>query len=361
MNIQQKKLMAIAAVVLFHGTVITVMLAQHGCKSDATKPSDDNSATPMPPTPVAAVVPPAPAPANDGFVDPTRPPPETPVTPIPVAQFTEPLPPATHAPVMPAGIAPAPAPTPMTITYVVEPNDNLNRIAAKNKITVGQLLAANAPKVTRTTVLHPGDKLNIPNVAPAPAMTAPTTADAGNTYKVVARDSLSKIAAKFHTTVKALQELNGLKTTTIFEGQMLKVPEAGASTPEPATAPAPSTASASAASSTPVASDANTYTMKSGDTVAGVAKELHLSTSELMNVNGLTEAAARGLRPGHVLKLPAGASAPAPAASSATTSAPPPAVTVTAMPSSSTPPPVTMPVMAVPASTTGEPPVTPVQ
>jgi LysM repeat protein len=356
MNTQQKKLMALAAVVLFHGAVITVMLAQHGCKSDASKPSAEEAPAPVAPAAVAPT--PAPVAASDGFVEPTRPPPETPVTPVPVAQYSEPLPQLAPPPVEPVAAAPAsaptPAPSPMSITYVVQPRETLTSIARKNKITVDELVAANAPKVTRTSILLPGESLNIPNPAPASAAPAATAApaDTANMYKVVSGDNLTKIAIKNHTTVKAIEELNGLKSQSIRAGQLLKLPDASASAP---TASAPE--AGSAASTAAPASEGSTYVVKSGDTLDGIAHATHVTVAELMSLNNLTNATARNIRPGQVLKLPSGASAPeAPAPT-----APPPTVPVSAAPVSTAPPPVTMPVMAVPGNGTSAPPVTPVQ
>ena len=44
-------------------------------------------------------------------------------------------------------------------------------------------------------------------------------------YQVKTGDSLSVIAQKHHTTVKAISDLNNLKNNTIFPGQKLRIPE----------------------------------------------------------------------------------------------------------------------------------------
>ncbi len=365
MNTQHRKLLAIAAVILFHGVVITVMLAQHGCKSDgASAPGAADAPAPVPEPVVAAAATPAPMPAatSDGFVAPTRPPPETPVTPIPVAQFSEPLytpgpGPATvstPAPAAPAAATPsAPAAGP-TVTWIVSNKDSLYTIARKNGITVDELIAANAPKITRATILQPGMSLIIPSsktpsAAATAATAAPAAADSGNTYKVAAGDSLGKIAAKNHTTVKALKEINGLTSDSIRAGQMLKLPAAGA-------APAAATPSLPAA-------DENSYTVKSGDSLDKIARAVHVSSGELMALNGLTAETARLLRPGRVLKLPSGVHAPAAttAAMPTSTTLPPVTMPSTAMPAGASLPPVTMPASAMPVTGTGAPPMTPVQ
>ena len=47
---------------------------------------------------------------------------------------------------------------------------------------------------------------------------------AGQTYSVVAGDSLSKIALKFDTTINEIKELNHLSSDMIFVGQTLLIP-----------------------------------------------------------------------------------------------------------------------------------------
>jgi peptidoglycan endopeptidase LytE len=45
------------------------------------------------------------------------------------------------------------------------------------------------------------------------------------TYKVKSGDSLSTIAAKFHTTVSKIKKANGLRSDLIRIGQVLKIPK----------------------------------------------------------------------------------------------------------------------------------------
>ena len=81
------------------------------------------------------------------------------------------------------------------------------------------------------TKLQIGQKIHIPAPAApaAPAVTgaAPVeSASAGGeqTYTVKSGDNLTKIAAQFGTTIKALRAANGLKTDSIKVGQKLKIP-----------------------------------------------------------------------------------------------------------------------------------------
>lgn len=345
MNTQHKKLLAIAAVVALHAGVITLMLAQHGCKSGAQNSNPPASVTPAP----AAVTAPSPVAAADtGFYPPTQPAPEpapAPLpAPLPVAQFTEPLANITATP------APTPAPAP-TVTWKVASGDSLSSIARRNGITVNELVAANAPKVSIATPLSIGQVLTVPTHAAAPAATTAATTDANvRTYKVVAGDSLSKIASHNGTTAKALKDLNGLTSDNIREGEVLKLPaSAGGAAAGTVTASSPVSASTDAGG--------GTYVVQSGDTLGKIAVKVGVKTSELMTLNGFTDATARNLRPGQTLKLPATARAPAAASTTPAPTSPATVMPTTILAPSSAPVPVT----AFPATSGATPPpVTPI-
>jgi len=342
MNSQNQKHLAIAAVVALHVGVITLMLAQHGCKSGAQKAPAPVAASPTPaPAPVAA----APVVATDsenGFTAPTAPARETVIaaTPMPLAQLSEPLGSMSSTP------APAPAAAPMTVTWKVSKGDTLSSIAKKNGVTVDELIAANAPKVSRTSPLSLNQVLNVPTHAAAAS--APAAADSGTrTYKVVTGDTLSKVASKNGTTVKTLKELNGLTSDNIREGEILKLPaSAGGATPSVSAAAAP-VADASGA----------TYQVKSGDTLGKIATKVGVKTADLMAVNGFTDTTAKNIKPGQILKLPANAHAPDAAAATPAALTPSMVTPTTILSPSSTPVSVT----AVPVTATGTPPpVTPI-
>lgn len=143
------------------------------------------------------------------------------------------------------------------------------------------------------------DKYANGNGAPTPQPTpqpTPTPAPAaGGTYRVVSGDTLSGIAAKYGVSWQALQQMNGLPDPNrIYPGQTLKVPGGGSSP-----APAPS--------------GGNTYTVKSGDTLSGIAAQFGTSWQNLRDINGLPDA--NKIYPGQVLKVPGGSPAPQPAPS----------------------------------------------
>lgn len=89
------------------------------------------------------------------------------------------------------------------------------------------------------------------------------------TYKVKSGDTLSGIAQKFGTTTKTLQNLNGIKNADrINVGQVLKV-------------------KGTANKATPKIS---TYTVKSGDTLSGIAQKHGTTTKALQSLNGIKNA-----------------------------------------------------------------------
>jgi LysM repeat protein len=67
-----------------------------------------------------------------------------------------------------------------------------------------------------------------PSVSPTPEVTplaSATPTPAFTTYRVKTGDTLYDIAKAFHTTVSAIQKLNGLTSTNLHVGQVLKIPK----------------------------------------------------------------------------------------------------------------------------------------
>ena len=87
-------------------------------------------------------------------------------------------------------------------------------------------------------------------------------------HKVRRGESLSVIAARYGTTSRELVSLNGLKSKhRIRSGQTLRLPFAGVSIPE----------------------NAETYTVKNGDSLSVIASRASLSETKLMELNRLTD------------------------------------------------------------------------
>jgi len=164
----------------------------------------------------------------------------------------------------PAMVIPPPVIEPVATPgseYAVAKGDSLTTIAKAHHITLKELQAAN-PGVD-SKHLKIGQKLVIPASTGATSTTVTPTAvthaaDAGGeTYTVKSGDTLTTIAKKHGTTVKALQAANSLATTKIKVGQKLKLPVKAEAAPAPAPmavepTPAPAPLSIPAPAPTPV-------------------------------------------------------------------------------------------------------------
>jgi len=111
--------------------------------------------------------------------------------------------------------------------------------------------------------------------------TSPANAATG-THVVQSGDTLSGIAHRHHVSVSALCSANRLQRDAVLQiGQELKIP---------------------GAKEAPNADAASTYTVKSGDTLGGIAHRHQTTVSALTAANGMKRDAV--IRPGQVLKLP---------------------------------------------------------
>ncbi|WP_111719723.1 LysM peptidoglycan-binding domain-containing protein [Homoserinimonas sp. OAct 916] len=111
-------------------------------------------------------------------------------------------------------------------------------------------------------------------------------------YTVVAGDTVSEIADRFGLKTQAVLAANGLDSTSIiFPGQHLKL--AGGSAPAAK------------------ASTAKKYTVKSGDTMSGIAERTGSGLAALLAANGLV--ASSLIFPGQAIVVPGSQSSPAPA------------------------------------------------
>jgi LysM repeat protein len=160
-------------------------------------------------------------------------------------------------------------------------------------------------------VVSPPPPVLSPLAAVRPAVTA--TADWG-TYVVKDGDSLYTIAGRHHTTVRALVARNGLAdggrlTKHIHPGQKLRVPVSGATAAKAASASTPAPSSSAAREST----GTTTYTVRSGDTLIGIAQRHRTTARALAALNALS--VTKHIHPGQKLRVPVSGATAAKAAS----------------------------------------------
>src|SRR3990172_3307496 len=175
--------------------IMTALIAQ-GCKREQ---------------PVVYEEPPTPTPTFDTnlspVVDPGLPP-----EPVP----TNPLPPVVESP----------PPPPATTEYAVARGDSFYSIGKRLGLSMKAIADAN-PGVD-SAKLQIGQKLNLPAAPPpvAGGMAVPPGVDAGEgqIHVVKSGDNLTRIAAKYGTTVNALRAANNLRTDRILVGDKLKIP-----------------------------------------------------------------------------------------------------------------------------------------
>jgi LysM repeat protein len=134
-----------------------------------------------------------------------------------------------------ASQAPAPTPAPRVGgRYTIVRGDTISAIAGRFGVSTQSVLTANG--LSRSSIIYPGQTIAIPaaapSTAPAAAAAAPLAASApavGTSYRIVAGDTLSAIAARFGTTVAAIMAANSMGSSTIiYAGRTLTIPTGSA-------------------------------------------------------------------------------------------------------------------------------------
>ncbi len=107
--------------------------------------------------------------------------------------------------------------------YEVQRNDTLWDIARSFGTSVDALCSANG--LTPRSTIRPGQRLEIPSGGSPSATAAPAeNRQANTTYEVRRGDTLYDIARKFGISVSALRRANGLTSSRIYPGEVLRIP-----------------------------------------------------------------------------------------------------------------------------------------
>ena len=122
-----------------------------------------------------------------------------------------------------------------------------------------------------------------------PAAPAPTLF-----YRVKSGDTIARIAMAYGVTAEGIIDLNNVRQTGgIHVGEELQLPKGAAlAADDQPEAPKPASPRNSG----------NTYTVVHGDTLAGIARKLHVSREELLRLNNIEEP--KRLKIGLKLKVP---------------------------------------------------------
>lgn len=211
-------------------------------------------------------------------------------------------------------------------SYRVQTGDNLTRIAAQHGVSVSALMAANGLDRQSANKIRVGQELTIPSgsAAAQSGQAASGAAASGEAYTVRSGDTLGGIASRHGTTVAALRSANNISGDRILVGQKLRLPSGSSATTQQSGA-SPSAATHTAAP----AGEGGSYTVRSGETLGGIAARHGTTVQALMGANGIDDP--RSLRAGQTLKIPGSSSASQTQSSSQT----PAARSTTTTPSSS--------------------------
>ena len=185
--------------------------------------------------------------------------------------------------------------------HTVRRGESLSTIAARYSSSVGAIRQANG---LRGSLIHPGQSLIVPRFGVSHNSPRRRQVDNG-AYVVQSNDTLWDIARAFGVSVDSLVAANGLsRRTVIHPGQRLHLPTGSTS------------ASSSPSGSSPTNSWSGSYTIRSGDTLSGIAARHRVPVSEIRRANGLTTSR---IFPGNTLTVPGPGTASAPRQRTTTT------------------------------------------
>ena len=175
-----------------------------------------------------------------------------------------------------------------------------------------------------------------PTVAVPPGTVTVVTAGAqaaadigGTTYKVIAGDTVSRIAQRFGITTDVLATFNEWSdgaSHPIYPGNSVKIPPGAKDTGTDKTTTTSSTQP----------SKASIYVVVAGDTLSGIARRAGVTIDSIAKSNSWADGTAHAIFPGYVVRLPADAKPIASPTVTTTSAAPATSTTIASAPTSTT-------------------------
>jgi len=151
-----------------------------------------------------------------------------------------------------------------TITYRVKSGDTLSGIADKHSLTMPELKSQNRLKGNQVYI---GQKLKITTTK-----STAHSAEISRTHKVRSGESLSSISAKYNITINTLKRLNGLRNSTLYKGQVLRLTSSSGS---------------SGSSSNRNIKKTITHKVTRGQTLSGLSSRYGVKMSDIVKWNKL--------------------------------------------------------------------------
>jgi LysM repeat protein len=179
---------------------------------------------------------------------------------------------------------------------------NTMPILLASSLAVTMTLAGSVPSASARSAAETRNdasraaNLSTAKLTAASAATTGRTAVAPSVYKVVAGDTISKIAGRFGLSTASVLALNGLGwKSLIFPGQSLRLTTAPVAAPQ---------------QSAPIADSASTtrYTIVAGDTISTIAARFGVSIQSVLTANGLSWSTI--IYPRQVIRIPDAANTP---------------------------------------------------
>lgn len=162
-------------------------------------------------------------------------------------------------------------------SYTVKSGDTLSGIASQYNTTVNQIVSLN--QLSNPNLIYVGQVLKLKNsqTTNSSSSSSSTAATTVGTYTVKAGDTLSAIASRYSTSSSTLASLNSLSNPNlIYVGQVLKVSSNA------------STSSSTSSSANSTVTTAASYTVKSGDTLSAIAAKYGTTYQALASTNSIS-------------------------------------------------------------------------
>ena len=188
--------------------------------------------------------------------------------------------------------------------YRVVSGDTMSAIAAKHNMSLSALLNMNGMNASQ--IIYVGQSIKVTGAAPvaapvnntqaAPQQQQPAANTTTSTYTIKSGDTLYGISRSHGMSLQELLSLNNISASSlILPGQVLKI-SGNTNTSTQPVAPSPVQPQSQQASVSGA-----TYTIKSGDTLYGIAMKTGMSLQSLLSMNNLS--ASSLIFPGQVLKV----------------------------------------------------------